>query len=99
MVMKKGQNWISLPLAKSQQSNPIHLAMEMSATQLDKMLKKEEVERAFLGIILLVKEDLEGMETLDESVTMVKPKWDEALPSDICAILEEYDDVFPRDVP
>ena len=44
VVMKKGQNWISLPLAKSQQHNPVHLAMEISATQLDKMLKKEEVE-------------------------------------------------------
>ena len=47
MVMKKGQNWISLPLAKSQQSNPIHLDMEMRVTQLDKMLKKEEVGTSF----------------------------------------------------
>ena len=44
VVVKKGQNWISLPLAKSQQHNPVHLAMEISAIQLDKMLKKEEVE-------------------------------------------------------
>ena len=44
VVMKKGQNWISLPLAKAQQSNLIHLAMERSVTELDKMLKKEEVE-------------------------------------------------------
>ena len=44
MVMKKGQDWISLPLAKSQQKDPVHLATEISATQLDKMLKRKEVE-------------------------------------------------------
>ena len=48
--MKKGQDWISLPLAKSQQQDPVHLATEISATRLDKMLKKKEVERAFLGL-------------------------------------------------
>ena len=41
VVMKKGQDWISLPLAKSQHENPVHLASEISATQLDKMLKRE----------------------------------------------------------
>ena len=51
VVIKRGQEWISLPLAKSQQQGPIHLATEISATQLDKMLKRKEVERAFLGII------------------------------------------------
>ena len=63
------------------------------------MLKRKEVERAFLGIIRLVKEDPEGMETPEESVTAQKPKWDQALPSQIRAVLEEFDDVFPRDLP
>ena len=63
------------------------------------MLKKEEVERVFLGIIRLVKEDSEGMEALEESMTPKKPKWDQALPSDIRAVLEEFDDVFPQDLP
>ena len=31
VVMKKGQDWISLPLAKSQQQNTTHLASEISA--------------------------------------------------------------------
>ena len=43
VVMKKGQDWISLPLAKSQQQDPVHLAIEISATRLDKMLKRKEV--------------------------------------------------------
>ena len=57
------------------------------------------MERAFLGIIRLVKEDPEGMETLEESTTTQKPKWDQALPSQIRAVLEEFDDVFPQDLP
>ena len=95
VAMKKGQDWISLPLAKSQQQKPVHLAAEISATRLDKMLKRKEVERPFLGIIPLVKEDLDGVETPEESMTTQKPKWDQALPSPICAVLEEFDDVLP----
>ena len=41
VVMKKVQEWISLPLSKSQQPDPIHLATKISATQLDKMLKRK----------------------------------------------------------
>ena len=74
MVMKKDQEWISLPLAKSQQQDPVHLATEISATRLDKMLKRKEVERAFLGIIQLVKEESEEMKTPAGSMTIVKPK-------------------------
>ena len=32
VVMKKGQDWISLPLAKSQQQDPVHIAIEIIAT-------------------------------------------------------------------
>ena len=76
-------------------ARPVHLATEISATRLDKMLKRKEVERAFLGIIRLVQEDPEGMEAPKESMTTQKPKWDQALPSQIRAVLEEFDDVFP----
>ena len=40
------------------------------------MLKKDEVERVFLAIIGLVKEETEGMEALEESMTTMKLKWD-----------------------
>ena len=59
------------------------------------MLKRKEVERAFLGIIRLVKEESDGMDALEESATTQKPRWDKALPSLIRAVLEEFDDVFP----
>ena len=31
-------------------------------------------------------------------MTMQKPMWDQALPSSIRAVLEEFDDVFPQDL-
>ena len=45
-----------------------------SANQINQMLKRKEVERAFLGIIRLVKEETEGMDAPKESTTMQKPK-------------------------
>ena len=35
------------------------------------------------------------MDAPGESMTMPKPKWDQALPSSIRVVLEEFDDVFP----
>ena len=32
-------------------------------------------------------------------MTIVKPKWDQALPSQIYAVLVEYDDIFPYELP
>ena len=51
VVVNKDHQWVSLPLAKPQQSNPVHVANEISANQINHMLKRKEVERAFLGII------------------------------------------------
>ena len=53
------------------------------------------MERAFLGIIRLVEEEPKGTDASEESMTMQEPKWDQALPSSIRAILEEFDDVLP----
>ena len=39
------------------------------------------------------------MQALEESMTTQKPKWDQALPSQIRVVLEEFDDVFPQDLP
>ena len=62
------------------------------------MLKRNEVDRAFLGIIRLVNEESEGMDALEKSTTMQKPKRDEALPSPVHVVLEEFDHVFPQDL-
>ena len=50
-----------------------------TSTQVDRMLMKEEVDQAFTRIIRLVKEDSEAKEAPKESMTTVKPKWDQAL--------------------
>ena len=50
VAVNQDHRWISLPLAKPLQSNPVHLANEVSASQANQMLKRKEVERAFLGI-------------------------------------------------
>ena len=99
VVVNKGHHWISLPLAKPLQTNPIHLVNEISAIQANQMLKRKEMERAFLGIIRLVEEESKGMDAPEESTTTQKPKWDQALPSSIRAVLGEFDDLFPQDLP
>ena len=43
----------------------------------------------------MVEEESKGMDAPEESMTTQKPKWDQALPSTIRAVLEEFDDVFP----
>ena len=63
------------------------------------MLKRKEVERAFMEIIRLVQQESKGMDAPKESTTTQKPKWDQALPSSIRVVLEEFDDVFPQDLP
>ena len=54
---------------------------------------------SFPGIIQLIEEEPKGMDAPEESMTTQKPKWDQALPSQIHAVLEEFDDVFPQDLP
>ena len=51
VVVNKDHQRISLPLAKPREQNPVHLADEISTNQMDHMLKRNEVDRAFLGII------------------------------------------------
>ena len=46
MVVNKDHRWISLPLAKSSQSNPVHLANEISANQANQMLKSKVFGKA-----------------------------------------------------
>ena len=69
MVVNKNHQWISLPLAKPLQSNLVHLANEISASQINQMLKRKEGERAFLGIIRLIEEESEGMDAPEEFTT------------------------------
>ena len=54
--------------------------------------------RAFLGYIQEAEsEESVVLEAQGDSV--VKPKWDQALPTDVRAVLEEFDDAFPQELP
>ena len=76
MLVNKDYQWILVPLAKPQQQNPVHFAKEINANQIDHVLKRNEVDQDFLGIIWLVKEEVKGMDALEKSTTMQTPKWD-----------------------
>ena len=82
------------------QSNPVHLANEISASQSQSNAQEKRGGTSFLGDYLIgSKRNQEGMDAPEESTTTQKPKWDQALPSSIRAVLEEFDDVFPQDLP
>ena len=44
VVIHKDHQWILFPLAKPQQQTPVHLANEISANQMDHMLKWNKVD-------------------------------------------------------
>ena len=55
------------------------------------------MDRAFIGLIWMVEPTEEGSKSLH--VEGSKPKWRQDLPPQIKAVLEEYDNVFPKDLP
>ena len=64
------------------------------------MLKHEEqMKGAFLGFIQQLGDKKRALEMEREAASTTKPKWDLALLECIRTILEEYDDVFPQDLP
>ena len=100
VVVKQGQEWVLLPLAKSKRSeDTVHLANQISANQVKKLLKKKETAGAFLGFIRQVNEETTVMDVSGESSTTETSKWDTSLPEEIRKVLEEFDDVFPQDLP
>ena len=68
-MVNQDHQGISLLPIKPQQQNLVHFVDEISANQIDYMLKRNEVDLAFLGIIQLVKEESEGMDAPEESTT------------------------------
>ena len=100
VVVNKDHQWISLPLAKPLQSNPVHLANEISVqVKPIKCSREKRWNELSWGLSDWLEEESKGMDAPEESTPTQKPKWDQALPSSIRAVLEEYDDVFPQDLP
>ena len=75
----------------------VHEVNEMSAKQMIRMMRKKTIDRAFLGFVRLVDASTEGSEEVPKEES--KEKWRQDLPDIVKAVLEEYDDVFPKDLP
>ena len=57
VVVQQGQDWISLPLAKLEGDMSAHLVNMISAKQMSWLLKRKQVDNAFLGFVRMVKEE------------------------------------------
>ena len=49
VVINKDHQWILLPFAKPRQQNPVYFTKEISANQINHMLKRNQMDPAFLG--------------------------------------------------
>ena len=72
-----------------------HLDYLISKNSLGSSMKPKVMTRAFLGYIREAEVE-ESMVLEAQGDSVVKPKWDQALPVDVCAVLEEFDDVSPK---
>ena len=82
------------PLQRTSEGEEAYFDYLISKNSLGSLMKSKVVTRAFLGYIREAE--------IEESVVLRgkrglcgKTKWDQALPINVRAILEEFDDVFP----
>ena len=102
IAVRQGQGLISLPLAKplqwTEDEAVAHIDFIISKNNLSQLMRSKMMTGAFLGYIREVEEE-ESVVLEAQGGTEVKPKWDQALPSEVRAVLEEFDDVFPQELP
>ena len=96
VVVKKDGNWITLPLIEREDGSQLVGVNMVSAKEMSRILSKGKGQ-AFLGLLRTVKET----DVLpDGGVT--KPDYDsskENLPKCVKAVLDDFCDVFPADLP
>ena len=95
--MRQDGEWVPLPLLTVKVKPSIHEVNEVSAQQMSRMIKNRTIDRAFLGSVRLVETCTEGSENVPKEE--FKEKWRQDLPDAMKVVLEEYDDVFPADLP
>ena len=66
---------------------------------MSQLLKRKQVDNAFLGFVRIVKEDNVAEKYKGKSDLGAVHLWKEDLPEEIKAVLRNYDDVFPKDLP
>ena len=96
VVVQQGQHWILLPLAKLGEDTSAHLVNMISAKQMSQLLKRKQVDNAFLGFVRMVKEANVAEKYKGKSNLGVVHLWREDLPKEIKLVHKKYDDVFPK---
>ena len=99
-MVKKDQNWIALPLTKKADGPTAELVNMVSAKQMSRILRRKNGQ-TFIGLIRAVKDNEvlmanDGIKADPGSSEHVAP---EDLPECVKVVLNEYQDVFPSDLP
>ena len=66
---------------------------------MSRLLKRKQVNNAFLGFVRMVKEETMVEKYKGKSDLGAVHLWREDLPAEIRAVLNDYEDVFPKDLP
>ena len=88
--------WMSLPLIRRKTEDTANEISLISAKQMSRLLKMKEVDHAFVAFIRLADEEDVQVESSDVEQS---GKWRSDLPDTVKAVLKDYDDVFPDDLP
>ena len=101
--MVKGRKWLNLPVIKVQPEEPTVTKVNLcSATQIHQWFRKGNIDQAFLRVIQKVKESNEedvAAKYKGKSNLSATHLWREDLPKEIEAVLKEFEDIFPKDLP
>ena len=77
----------------------VHHVNQISARQMSRLLKRKQVNNAFLGFVWMVKEENVAEKYKGKSDLGAVHLWREDLPAEIKAVLHDYEDAFPKDLP
>ena len=77
----------------------MHHVNQIFAKQMSRLLKRQQVDNAFLGFVWMVKEENVAEKHKGKSDLGTVYLWRKDLLVEIKAILNDYKDVFPKDLP
>ena len=81
------------------QDQLVHHVNQITTKQMSRLLKRKQVNNAFLGFVRMVKEENVAEKYKGKSDLGAVYSWREDLPIEIKAVLNDYEDVFPKDLP
>ena len=67
----------------------------ISAKQMSRLVRTKQIDRAFIAFIRLADEDVQE----EQQDAGQSNKWRSDLPADIQTVLQDFDDIFPDDLP